>query len=188
MRRKTRGARDRGMAMLITLSVIVLLAALVATAVMWAKNDRINAAKAIHNLTVQDVTESTLQYGRALFAQPTMYQNWGTYLAYFVTPRTFTQVQTDHAELIPSLPAGAGFNCFIYARDDVDEPAGVFNTSVDNNLRIFVGAVCTQQNGTLQSELVGALEYNPTGGNNCSSQFSSGTQGNNNCSTTPAYR
>jgi hypothetical protein len=188
MRRKTRAAHDRGMALFITLAVIVLLAALVATAVGWSKNDRLNAGKTIHNMTVQDVTESTLQYGRSLFAQQPIYLKWGTYLAYFTVPRTFAQVQTDHPELIPSLPAGAGFNCFTYARDDIDEPAGAFNTSIDNNLRIFVGAVCTQQGGTLQSELVAALEYNPSNANNCSSQFSSGTQGNNNCSSTPIYR
>jgi hypothetical protein len=189
MTRKTHARRDRGMALIVALSVVVLLAAVVATAVGWAKNDRLHAGKIIHNMTVQDVTESTLQYGRAFFAQPPTYAKWNTYLAYFVTTKTFTQIQTDHPELIPSLPAGAGFDCFTYARDDVDElPPAAVNTSTDNNLRILVGAVCKQQGGTLQSELVGLLEYNPAASSNCSSQFSSGTQGNNNCSGTVAYR
>lgn len=189
MTKRRRTAHDRGMALLIALAVVVLLAAVVATAVGWSKNDRLNAGKAIHNLTVQDVTESTLQYGRAFFAQPANYTKWNTYLAYFVTTKTFAQVQTDHPELIPTFPAGTPFNCFTYARDDYDElPPAANNTSVDNNLRVLVGAVCTAQVGTLQSELTGVLEYNPTGGNNCSSQFSSGTQGNNNCSLAANYR
>ena len=168
--------------------MVVLLTAVVATALSWSKNDRLNAAKAVHNMTVQDVSESTLQYGRAFFAQQAIYQQWNTYLAYFVPSRTFAQVKVDHPELIPALPAGAGFDCFTYARDDVDEPAGGFNSSTDNNMRIFIGAVCTQQGSTRQAELVAALEYNPTTGNSCSSQFSSGTQGNNNCSSAPNYR
>ena len=171
---KPRHPRDGGMALLVALAVVVLLAAVVAAAIGWTKNDRLNAGKAVHNLTVQDLSESTLQYGKSFFAQN--YAAWNTYLAYFVTARTVTQVKTDHPELMASLPADAGFDCFTYAKDDVD-----------NNLRILVGAVCVQQNGTLQSELIAPLEFNPAT-QACQAQFSGGTQGVNNCSTVAAYR
>ena len=65
---KRHHARDRGMALLIALAVVVLIAAIVAAAIGWTKNDRLNAGKAIHNLGVQDLTESTLQFGRSFFA------------------------------------------------------------------------------------------------------------------------
>ena len=183
---RRRHARDRGMALLVALAVVVLIAAIVAAAIGWTKNDRLNAGKAVHNLSVQDLTESTLQFGRSFFAQN--YAAWNTYLAYFVTARTVTQVKTDHPELVPSLPADAGFDCFVYAKDDVDElPPAAVNPAVDNNLRILVGAVCVQQNGTLQSELIAPLELNPAT-RSCQSQFSGGTQGVNNCSAVATYR
>ena len=183
---KRRHPRDGGMALLVALAVVVLLAAVVAAAIGWSKNDRLNAGKAVHNLTVQDLSESTLQYGKSFFAQN--YAAWNTYLAYFVTARTVAQVKTDHPELMASLPAGTGFDCFTYAKDDVDElPPAANNPNVDNNLRILVGAVCVQQNGTLQSELIAPLEFNPAT-QACQAQFSGGTQGVNNCSTVAAYR
>ena len=99
---------DRGMALLIVLGVVVLLSMMVAVAMSWSKNDRSRGAKLVHNLTVQELAESTLQFGRGYYAQN--YALWNTHLAYFVSARTVAQVKTDHPELIApppmSWPAG----------------------------------------------------------------------------------
>ena len=110
---------DRGMALLIVLGVVVLLSMMVAVAMSWSKNDRSRGAKLVHNLTVQELAESTLQFGRGYYAQN--YALWNTHLAYFVSARTVAQVKTDHPELIAPLPVGTGYDCFTYAKDDVDE-------------------------------------------------------------------
>ena len=60
---------DRGMALLMVLGVVVLLSVLVAVAMSWSKNDRSRSAKLVHNLTVQELAESTLQFGRGYYAQ-----------------------------------------------------------------------------------------------------------------------
>jgi len=179
------------MALLIVLGVVVLLSVLVAVAMSWSKNDRSRTGKLVHNLTVQELAESTLQFGRGYYAQN--YAAWNTHLAYFVSARTVAQVTTDHPELMMQLPAGTGYDCFTFAKDDVDElPPAVNNPAVDNNLSIFVGAFCLEQSpppgrAALQAELVSPLELNPAG-RSCASQFSGGTQGVNNCSTVAGYR
>ena len=135
---------DRGMALLIVLGVVVLLTVLVAVSMSWSKNDRSRMGKLVHNLTVQELAESTLQFGRGYYAQN--YAAWNTHLAYFVSARTVAQVKADHPELMMQLPAGTGYDCFTYAKDDVDElPPAVNNPAVDNNLSIFVGAFCLEQ-------------------------------------------
>jgi hypothetical protein len=180
----------RGMAMIVVLSIVVVLTVIVGTAITLSGQDQRNTGKVVHNTSLQDTTESALQFARFFFTQN--YSAWNTYLAYFTTARTLAQVQVAHPELMAPQPTGSNYSCFIYAKDDVDElPPAVNNPSVDNNLRIFVGAVCTQtssQNGTpLQSELVAPLEYNPSA-SACQSQFSGGTQGVNNCSMASGYR
>jgi len=182
---------DRGMALLIVLGVVVLLSVLVAVAMSWSKNDRSRSAKLVHNLTVQELAESTLQFGRGYYAQN--YAAWSTHLAYFVSARTVAQVKADHPELMMQLPADTGYDCFIYAKDDVDElPPAVNNPAIDNNLSIFVGAFCLEQSpppgrAALQAELTSPLELNPAG-RSCASQFSGGTQGVSNCSTAVGFR
>jgi type II secretory pathway pseudopilin PulG len=180
---------ERGFAMLVVLVILALLTAVLAGAIYYSRQDRVNASKSVHNLTVQEVTESTLQYARTFFAQN--YAAWNTYLAYFVTARTLANVTTDHPELLPPLAAGTNYDCYIYARDDADElPPATNNPSVDNNLRIFVGAVCSSKAGVtpaVRSELIAPLEYNPAS-QSCQSQFSGGTQGVNNCTTVAGYR
>ena len=182
---------DRGMALLIVLGVVVLLSVLVAVAMSWSKNDRSRSAKLVHNLTVQELAESTLQFGRGYYAQN--YALWNTHLAYFVSARTVAQVKTDHPELIAPLPVGTGYDCFTYAKDDVDElPPNANNPAKDNNMTIFVGAYCLEQSAppgraALQAELLSPLEFNPAS-TSCASQFSGGTQGVNNCSTVIGLR
>ena len=179
----------RGFAMMIVLLIIALLTAVLSGAIYYSRQDRVHASKSVHNLTVQDVTESTLQFGRSFFAQN--YAAWNTYLAYFVTTRTLANVKQDHPELVAQPPAGTLFDCYVYARDDADElPPATNNANVDNNLRIFVGAVCSSSAGVspaLSAELIAPLEYNPAS-QSCQSQFSGGTQGVNNCSTSSGYR
>jgi len=46
----------------------------------WSKNDRSRTGKLVHNLTVQELAESTLQFGRGYYAQN--YAAWNTHLAY----------------------------------------------------------------------------------------------------------
>jgi hypothetical protein len=181
--------RQRGFAMIVVLLIIALLTSVLGGAIYFSRQDRVHASKSVHNLTVQQVTESALQFGRSYFAQN--YAGWNTYLSYFLTARTVAQVKAAHPELVPSLAAGTNYDCYVYARDDVDElPPAANNPAVDNNLRIFVGAICTSKAGTpnpVTAELFAPLEYNPAS-QSCQSQFSGGTQGVNNCSTVAAYR
>ena len=110
-----------------------------------------------------------------------------------MSARTVAQVKTDHPELIAPLPVGTGYDCFTYAKDDVDElPPNANNPAKDNNMTIFVGAYCLEQSAppgraALQAELLSPLEFNPAA-NSCVSQFSGGTQGVNNCSTVVGLR
>jgi hypothetical protein len=179
--------------MLMVLSVIVLLTFLIVAAMTWSKSDRVRTGKLIHNQTVQELAESTLQYGRGFYGQQTIYNKWSTYLTYFVTAKAFAQVNADHPELVPPLPADTGYDCFTYAKDDPDElPPAANNPQRDNNLQIFVGAMCVEHSppagrAALQAELIAPLQFNPAG-STCQAQFGAGTQGNNNCSSTVSFR
>ena len=185
-------AHDRGIAILTVVLILIVLSLLVEAAIMFSRQDNLHSGKHIHTTSLQDLTEATLQFGRGFFSQN--YPTWNTYLGFFVTSHTFAQVLASHPELIPPLPAGVtGYNCYTYAKDDADElPPAVNNPGVDNNLRIFVGAVCIQTSGTngalpLQAELSAPLEDNPAG-NAYVAQGSGGSQGLNNMSTMPGYR
>ena len=108
-----------------------------------------------------------------------------------------TKLRGDRPELFAQLPAylASNFDCFMYAQDNVDEFAPVANNpNHDNDLLIYVGAVCAQKNqggSTEQSQLVAELTspllYSPTG-NIIQSQASGGSQGNNNDSQMNAFR
>jgi hypothetical protein len=173
----------RGFALVIVLLVIVLLSGVLGGAILYSRQDRLHAAKSVHNLGIQQATETTLQFGRQFFARKQTFDVWSTYLSYFLSARTFTRVSADHPELIPQFPAGTNYNCFVYARDDVDElPPAAVNPSTDNNMRIFVGAVCATAAGitpSLTAELIAPLEYNPND-NRYTAQASGGTDGANN--------
>jgi hypothetical protein len=179
--------------MLMVLSVVVLLTFLIVAAMTWSKSDRVRTGKLIHNQTVQELAESTMQYGRAFYGQQAVYAKWNTYLAYFVTAKTFAQVKADHPEVVPPLPTDTGYDCFSYAKDDPDElPPAANDPQRDNNLQIFVGAMCVEQSppggrAALQAELMAPLQFNPTG-SSCQAQSGAGTQGNNNCSSTVGMR
>ena len=134
--------------------------------------------KDIHNQTLQNVTEGALQYAKSYFALKYPGGGWDTYLSFFVDqtaankivinpasaiPNTITTViQPFDAGLIPPVPAG--FSCFIYARDDVDEEDPAPNDMRhDNNQLIYVGAVCSQsvdpQGQPLVAELVAPVTF-----------------------------
>lgn len=206
---KTR--RMSGMAMVIVLGVVVMLSLVVAFAITLSGRERRETGKLIHNATIQELTESTLQRARGFFAQnygPNG-NTWNSYLAYFVdnpvilTPpagvTALTQIttaigalNTAHPELInPNVPAG--YSCYMYLRDDMDEFGIPNDPRRDNNHLVYVGAVCaqtgasgSQQAAPLVAELTAPLLYNPV--LQYANQASGGTQGLNNSSTVPGYR
>jgi hypothetical protein len=203
------------MAMVIVLGIVIVLSLLVAFAVTMSGRERIATGKLVHNLSIQDLTESTLQRARGFFAQN--YgpggNTWNLYLAYFVdhpvilTPSggsapTLTQVNasittltTDHPELLnPNTPSG--YVCYMFVRDNVDEfPPLANNPRQDNDLLVYVGAVCVEtqarggsnQSSPLVAELTAPLLFNPTAAQ-YANQASGGTQGLNNSSQVPGYR
>jgi hypothetical protein len=156
-----------GMAMVVVLGIVVLLSVVVAFAITMSGREQNETGKLVHNLSIQGLTESTLQRARNFFAA-----NYGpngntlnSYLAYFVTnpvklvpsgssSPTYAQVNAAigpggtltaaHPELInPNTPAG--YACYMFVRDNVDEfPPLANNPSRDNDLLVFVGAVCAQ--------------------------------------------
>ena len=201
-----------GMAMVLVLGVVVLLSLVVAFAITMAGKEGRDAGKMAHNLTLQEMTEGTLQRGRGFFAQNygPAGATWNLYLAYFVdnpvllTPSggstpTFAQVTaslarltTDHPELMnPNVPPA--FSCYLYVRDNVDEfPPLVNDPRRDNDLLIYVGAVCVEtrsasnQASPLIAELIAPLLFNASV--QYANQASGGTQGLNNASQVPGFR
>jgi hypothetical protein len=183
--------RERGMTMIVVLSVVIVLTVMVSWALTISGQDRSYAGKQVKNQGRQNVNESALQYARAFFA--TNYLAWNTtvssspgYLALdYSSVADGGVAPTNHPELqVPNLPTG--YTCAVYARDDVDELITTNDPTHDNNLRIFVGAVCTGPNGKV-SELSAPLEYNPPG-TTYTGQSSGGTQGLNNYSRLQGYR
>lgn len=207
--------RMSGMAMVVVLGVVVVLSVVVAFAIIVSGRERSETGKMLHNLTIQEMTESTLQRARGFFAvnYGPNGTTWNTYLAYFVdhpvilTPSgssfptltkvnaSITQLTTDHPEMInPNTPAG--FTCYMYLRDNADEfPPLSNNPRQDNDLLVYVGAVCVQtqlatgssQASPLVAELTAPLLYNPIAAQ-YSNQASGGTQGLNNSSLIAAPR
>jgi len=179
----TRSRAQRGLAMVVVLSMVVLLTVLVAFAITVSNQDRGQAGKQISNTTVNTVLEASLQYGKGMFAANYLTSNkWGDYLALDYTGLPAT-VPAGHNELVvPSLPGG--YTCVVYARDNIDEQPS--NPNVDNDLRIFVGAVCQTPDGKI-AEISAPLDYNPTA-LTYGSQGSGGTQGTNNAARTATIR
>ncbi len=217
--RKPGNREPRGVAILAVLAVVVLLTAVVVYAITLSQSERRQAGKEIHNVSMQQMTETTLQTARNFFAArykpvPPLPStpNWNTYLAYFVAnpvvlappsvvQANIAQLRTDHPELFTCVASGpcngapSGYDCFMYAQDNVDEfPPAVNNPSQDNDLFIYVGAVCVAKNqggnsgsAPLITELTAPLLYNPTS-NIYTSQSSGGAQGLNNASVGGTYR
>jgi len=196
----------RGMALLPIILLVAALTMVAAFAVKVSGTERAEAGKAVHNTSMQTMADTTLQLARNFFAA--RYLNWDTYLAYFNanpvqlasrgTMSTYiAKLRTDRPELFVQLPAylAANFDCFMYAQDNVDEFAPVANNPAhDNDLLIYVGAVCAQRNqgGSMESnqivaELTAPLLYSPTA-NIIQSQASGGSQGNNNDSVMNTFR
>ena len=174
------------MAMVVVLSMVVLLTVVVSFAITMSNQDRGQASKEISNASVNAVMETSLQYARSMFAANYLTSNhWGTYLALDYTGIPNSSTLAAYPELnVPGIPSN--FKCVVFARDDIDEPPGSNNPAVDNNLRIFVGAVCQTPDGKL-AEMSAPLEYNPTA-TTYSSQGSGGTQGINNYARQQGYR
>jgi len=70
----------RGVAVIVVLLVIVLLSSVLGGAILYSRQDRVHAAKSVHNLGIQQATEATLQFGRQFFARKQTYDIWSTYL------------------------------------------------------------------------------------------------------------
>jgi hypothetical protein len=186
--------RSRGSALVVVLALTTIMTLLVAAAIVVSGQDRKNAGKIVRNTNLQDLTEATLQFGRAYFTQN--FTLWNTYLAYFAGSPSYTNVTQQHPELVFPGANGTEFSCIIYLHDDIDElPPAANNPSSDNNLRVFVGAYCTMNpfatprnlQYASSSEMSAPLAYNPAQ-TQCQAQFSGGTQGLNNCSTPIGYR
>jgi len=210
-----RSRRMSGMAMMVVLGIVVVLSMVVAFAITMSGRERGETGKLVHNLTIQGLTESTLQRARGFFAlnYGPNGNTWNMYLAYFVdhpvilappgsTAPTVAQVNTSvgqlttaHPELMnPNVPSG--FSCWMYLRDNADEfPPLANNPRQDNDLLVYVGAVCaqtqtttgSQQASPLIAELTAPLLFNPTAAQ-YSNQASGGTQGLNNASQVAAPR
>jgi len=197
---------DRGMALLPIILLVAALTLVAAFAIKMSGTERAQASKSVHNVNMQTMADTTLQLGRNFFAA--RYSQWGTYLDYFVKNPVqladrasmasyIAKLRTDRPELFVQLPSylANNFDCFMYAQDNVDEFAPVTNNpSADNDLLIYVGAVCAQRNqggSTLQkqviAELTAPLLYSPTA-NIYTAQASGGSQGNNNESVMSTYR
>jgi len=195
----------RGMALLPIILLVAALTVVAAFAVKVSGTERAEAGKSVHNVNMQTMADTTLQLARNFFAG--RYQQWDTYLAYFnanpvqlqsraAMATYITKVRGDHSELFVQLPPylASNYDCFMYAQDNVDEfPPVANNPSHDNDLLIYVGAVCAQktQGGSTESnqliaELSAPLLYAPP--NNITSQASGGSQGNNNDSQMNAFR
>jgi Tfp pilus assembly protein PilX len=193
---------DRGMAIVVVLGIVALLLSIASFAIVLSQQERKNAGKEIHNASIQEMTESTLQLARNFFAAN--YFKWGSYLAYFVdnpvqikdptAAKTYVaNLKTAHPELFANPPSG--YDCFMYAQDNVDEFPPVPNDPKrDNDLLIYIGAVCIQQQqggSTQRDQLIGELSapllYSPTA-NIYRSQASGGSQDNNNTSVVAGYR
>jgi len=196
----------RGMALLPIILLVAALTVVAAFAIKVSGTERVEAGKAVHNTSMQTMADTTLQLARNFFANH--YPQWDTYLAYFnanpvqlqsrAAMTTYvTKLRGDHPELFAQLPAylASSFDCFMYAQDNVDEFAPVANNpNHDNDLLIYVGAVCAQKNqggsteqNQLIAELTAPLLYSPTA-NIIQSQASGGSQGNNNDSQMNAFR
>jgi hypothetical protein len=156
-----RPRKHRGIALVIVLSMVVLVALAVAFAINVAGKDVRDSGKQIHNLTVQDVTEGTMQQARAFFSSTVIMKKWNTYLAapYPASPvgSGATALKSLFPELFPTVPSG--FTCYMYARDDADEVPPATNDPLhDNNHTIYIGAVCAGPNNTT-AELTGVLTF-----------------------------
>lgn len=198
--------------MVVVLSMVVVLGAIVAFAIIVSGQESRNTGRLVHNMTLQEETEATLQYGRNFFANnygPNG-TKWNMYLSYFVDnpvilspasaitaslntlqAATFSDGSKGIALINPNIPSGT--TCFIYCHDNVDElpPKAKNNPRVDNDGLIYVGAVCVQQvqgsgqSNPLVAELVGPLFYTAA---QYSSQGGGGPQGLNNASQVPGFR
>jgi hypothetical protein len=201
------------MAMVVVLSMVVVLGAIVAFAITMSGSESRNTGKLVHNMSMQSLTEATLQYGRNYFA--TNYgangSRWNLFLAYFVdTPllldtqanltATLNHLQNDTlsdgtpVKVLINTNTPSGTTCYVHVRDNVDElPPLTNNPRQDNDLLIYLGAVCVQQGGgntqsqPLVAELVAPLLFNASSAMYLN-QASGGTQGVNNASVTTSYR
>jgi len=144
------GRRHRGMALVVVLSMVALVALAVVFAIKVSGKDMQDNGKQIHNLTVQNVAEGAMQQARAFYSKNML--QWDSYLAIRNPPD-----RSAHPELYATVPAG--FSCYLYARDDADElPPAVNDPFHDNNHTVYIGSVCTGP-GTTSAEVSGVLTF-----------------------------
>jgi hypothetical protein len=194
--------QPRGVAILAVLAVVLVLTMTITFAITLSQHERREAGKSVHNTSMQTMADSTLQLARNFFAAN--YANWTTYLTYFVqhpvqidTPNNvknyLNKLQGAHPELFAQAPAG--YSCFMYVVDNVDElPPAANNPNQDNDLLVYVGAVCIQldqggntEGSQLVTELTAPLLFTPTA-NMYRSQASGGSQDNNNMTVVAGFR
>jgi len=200
----------RGMALLPILLLILALTVVGAFAIKVSGTERAEAGKSVHNVSLQAMADTTLQLARNFFAARYGQdgKGWSPYLSYFVdnpvqlaTRSNMTTyiaaLRSAHPEVFVQLPdyLSSNYDCFMYAQDNVDEYAPLVNDPRnDNDLLIYVGAVCAQrtqggstESSQLISELSAPLLYSPTA-NIYRTEAANGSYGNNNKTKAVAYR
>jgi Tfp pilus assembly protein PilX len=85
------------MAMVVVLSMVVVLGAIVAFAITMSGSESRNTGKLVHNMSLQSLTEATLQYGRNYFATNYGFNGskWNLFLAYFVDTPLLLDTQAN---------------------------------------------------------------------------------------------
>src|SRR4051794_26264136 len=147
-------AVPRGMAILPIILLVAALSLVAAFAVKVSGMERAEAGKSLHNVSMQAMADTTLQFSKNFFGSryKPEGQGWTPYLSYFVTNpvRLATRsdltayiaaLKTARPELFVQLPASiaGSYDCFMYAQDNVDEFAPATNNpNSDNDQLIYV--------------------------------------------------
>lgn len=189
MTRPAPAPAPRGFALFAVLGVVLLLSVIVAFTIQITAQERTQSGRQVLNQTLQNVTESALEYGKALMVSrypittdpsPPVgaHTGWDKYLGWFIDNPADLSSNAAIATYLskvsafdPSLiaPSPPGYSCFIYARDDIDEFPAVTNNNprFDNNQLIYVGAVCsiadTSTGAPRIAELSATAMFVPTG-------------------------
>ena len=166
MKRALPARAQRGFAIFAVLGVVLVMATIVAFTIAISSKERTNAGKNVHNQNVHNATESALQFAKGYFVHQYPNGCWDRYLKYFVLHPPKTGSWADLSATVAAVkafdpyltPTESGFQCFLYARDDIDEVGSPNDPTKDNNLFIFVGAVCGQQVPGRTAPLIAEVE------------------------------
>lgn len=142
--------RARGSAMITVIWLMAILAIIVATLMLMAMHQRRQATATARRMPQLSCAEAGLQYAKSFYGRQQM--TWNTFLANgakYNAP-TNAAIATLLAggtanELFVNLDGAANPapDVYIFVRDNDDElPPAPFNSAVDNDQNVVVGAVC----------------------------------------------